>query len=80
VKARLLAFIGLTCVYWLVGTYVWLLTITAPCGLAPGAWCDENPPRIGLVLAALGTTRLVIILTGVYAAAVWLFFRRRKVR
>jgi len=71
--------IFLSCVYWIVALPLSGLAALAPCGLAPGAWCEqEGPSGLGAALAMLGPVGVLLIAAAIYAGVLWLGLRYRK--
>ena len=66
--------------YWLIAIALAYLAIFAPCGLAPGAWCEEEGPNwFGAILGFLGPTGVLVCAAVIYALALWrLVVRQRK--
>ena len=80
-KRRIVPIVVLSCVYWAIAVILSYLAVFAPCGLVPGAWCEEEGPNwFGAVLGAFGPVGVLLLAAVIYAAAIWLSVRRRKVR
>jgi hypothetical protein len=76
-----LAFAIFSLAFWLVAAFVLILAATAPCGLAPGAWCElEGSPWWGVTLAAIGPLGVLIAAAILYAFSIWLYSRKQKGR
>ena len=78
---RWLYFIVVSCAYWFLASILWVMAATAPCGLAPGLWCDiDGPPTVGIILEAIGPLGVSLMALAIYAIGAGLFFGRRKAR
>jgi len=74
-----LLFVLASVLFWSIVVFLMIGAIVAPCGLAPGAWCElEGPNRLGATLAALGPVGVLAAGSASYAAGVWLPFRARQ--
>jgi hypothetical protein len=61
----------LSCLYFLVALAVAFIALFAPCGLAPGAWCDlEGPNWFGSLLGFLGPIGVIAVFIVVYFAII----------
>jgi hypothetical protein len=70
-----------SCLYWALALILSGLAVVAPCGLAPGEWCElEGPSGFGSVLAALGPAGVLLAAGVIYVGAMWLHVHLRKVR
>lgn len=66
-------------IFWLATIGVLILTATAPCGLAPGVWCElDGPPWWGTVLAKIGLVGVLIAAVVLYAGSTWLYCRKQE--
>jgi hypothetical protein len=78
-RVRRVVLVVSTGVYWLFALGVAALAELAPCGLAPGEWCElEGPTRIGAVLGNLGPVGVFVVALVIYATSIWLLVRRWK--
>jgi hypothetical protein len=78
-KMRTSVFLMFSGLYWTTALVLTLLAIGAPCGFAPGAWCEEEGPNLlGAVLGALGPAWVLLISTALYATALWIVGQRKK--
>jgi L-asparagine transporter-like permease len=79
VRRRL--FFLLSSLYWAIALVFFALALLAPCGLAPGAWCEEQGPSwLGATLGALKPWGVLVVSSAVYGSVFfWLSSRRRKV-
>jgi hypothetical protein len=72
--------IFLSLVYWVFALFIAYVAVFAPCGIVPGAWCEEQGPDwFGAVLGFLGPIGVLICAAVIYVLAMWqLVVRRRK--
>jgi len=74
------AAVALSCLYWAFALVLSGLALLAPCGFAPGEWCeDEGSNGFGATLAFLGPGGVLLVAVVIYAAT-FRFIRQRKVR
>ena len=79
--SRIISAILLTCAYWAVALLVAFAALLAPCGLAPGEWCElEGPNWFGSVLAGLGPSGVIVIAAAIYVATAYSMTRFWKAR
>jgi len=65
--------------YWLAALLLAGLATAAPCGFAPGVWCEEQGPNwLGATLASLGPLGVLLVASAIYAGAIWLGRRHLK--
>jgi hypothetical protein len=80
-RMRKIVLILLSGLYWALAIVVLALASVAPCGLAPGAWCElEGPTWLGAVLGALGPVGVLLLALVIYVSATWLVTRKWKLR
>jgi len=80
VKSRI-AFLLSSALSWALVLILAVFAIGAPCGLAPGEWCDtEGPNWFGAVLGMLGPFGVLALASVIYGGALWLSYRGRVKR
>ena len=73
------ALILLSAVYWAAILMLSYLAVFAPCGIMPGAWCEEEGPNwLGAILSFLGPIGLLVCAAAIYMIAMWRLVLRRK--
>ena len=79
-KARIGVIVALSCVYWAIALILLWLAAFAPCGLAPGAWCEMDGPNwFGAILGFLAPLGVFIVALTIYGLGIWrLTSRQRK--
>jgi hypothetical protein len=71
--------IAASLLYWALASVLAFLALLAPCGLAPGPWCDDpGPSWIGIALGALGPVGVLSIAAIMYVGALGLIRRQWK--
>ena len=77
-RARLIL---VSLVYWAVAITLSYVAVFAPCGLVPGAWCEEEGPNwFGAILGFLGPIGVLICAAVIYALAVWRLVVRQRMQ
>ena len=72
-------FVALSGVYWAGMLTLGFLAFGAPCGLAPGAECDTQPPALfWQMLGRAGPLGVLLSALAIYFGAVWLNGRDKK--
>ncbi len=76
---RAVTLITFSLIYWAFAAFVIALASIAPCGLAPGAWCEqEGPGWFGATLGFLGPLGVLMLALVIYAGVLMLNTRKRK--